>query len=399
VGRTGDSESIVGEDANRTAVTRDEARTVAIIRVALVIAIGVGALVDRRPAHYDPLFYVVLGVAALLAALAFVYPSGRGQSSYVFTGIHLVILTALAYSSGGAASEIRFAFFAIPVLTAMLLTPRATLMISIAMVLIYLSLALTRESDVVGRESDVYYVELVYLVWACVAALLLSRLMTRRAGRIAALVRARGRLMVDVLAAEDRERKRLADWLHDGAVQNLLVAGQDLAEAERGDRGALRRAREIVRETIPKLRSVLIDLHPGLLTSTGLGPALEALAEAQARHGAYGVDVSVDDAAPSDHDQLLLSLARELLINVGKHARAQHVRVSVRRQRRETVLEISDDGVGFDPARRAAALADGHIGLASSVERVETLGGRVDIMSAPGQGTRVLVTLPSPGES
>ena len=396
---TGDSESIVGENANRMTVTRDEARTVAIIRVALVIAIAVGALVDRRPAHYDPVFYAVLAVAAVLAALAFAYPSGRTQSSYLFAGIQLVILTTLAYSSGGAASEIRFAFFAIPVLTAMLLAPRATLMISIAMVLIYLSLALTEESDVVGHESDVYYVELVYLVWACVAALLLSRLMTRRAGRIAALVRARGRLMVDVLAAEDRERKRLADWLHDGAVQNLLVAGQDLAEAQRGDRSALQRVREIVRDTIPQLRSVLIDLNPGLLTSAGLGPALEALAAAQARHGAYAVDVSVDEAAPSDHDQLLLSLARELLINVGKHAGAQRVRVSVRRQRLQTVLEVSDDGVGFDPVRRSQAVADGHIGLASSIERVEALGGRVDIVSAPGQGTQVLVTLPSPGES
>jgi two-component system NarL family sensor kinase len=393
----GDSESIVGEEADRTTVTRDEARTVSVIRLALVVAIAVGALVDRRPAHYDPLFYVVLGVAAVLAALALAYPSGRGQSSYLFAGVHLVILTTLAYSSGGAASEIRFAFFAIPVLTAMLLTPRATLMISIAMVLIYLSLALTQESDVVGRESDVYYVELVYLVWACVAALLLSGLLTRRAGRIAALVRARGRLMVDVLAAEDRERTRLADWLHDGAVQNLLVAGQDLAEAERGDRSALQRARGIVRDTIPQLRSVLVDLHPGLLTSAGLRPALEALAAAQARHGSYAVDVAVDDAAPGDHDQLLLSLARELLINVGKHAGAQRVRVSVRRQRNETVLEVSDDGVGFDPARRAQALAAGHIGLASSVERVEASGGRVDIVSAPGQGTRVLVTLP--GES
>ena len=380
------------------AVTRGEARTVAMVRVALVIAIFVGSLVDRRPSQYDFLFYVVLGVAAVVAVLVLVLPLSRGKSRYVFAGLDLVILATLAYTSGGAASEVRFAFFAFPVLTAMVLGPRATLIVSVAVVMIYLSLALTHGTDVVSRASDVYYVELVYLVWAAVAALLLSGVLTRRAGRIVGLLQARGRLMVDVLAAEDRERNRLANWLHDGPVQNLLVAGQDLGEAERGDASALQRARAIVRDTIPQLRNILIDLHPGLLTSSGLEPALEALAAAQARHGGYGVEVSVDEATPGDHDQLLLSLARELLINVGKHAQAQHVRVSVRHQRRATLLEVADDGVGFAPVRRAEALADGHIGLASSVERVEALGGRVEIASAPGHGTRVLVTLPSPAE-
>jgi two-component system NarL family sensor kinase len=186
----------------------------------------------------------------------------------------------------------------------------------------------------------------------------------------------------------------LANWLHDGPVQNLLVVGQDLAEAERGDQAALERARGIVRDTIPQLRNVLTDLHPGLLTSTGLAPALEALATAQAQHASFTVDVSADEGAEGTHDQLLLSLARELLINVGKHAQAKEVRISVSRRPDEILLEVSDDGRGFDLARRAEAVADGHIGLASSTERVESLGGRLEITSAPGRGTRVHVAIP-----
>ena len=68
--------------------------------------------------------------------------------------------------------------------------------------------------------------------------------------------------------------------------------------------------------------------------------------------------------------------------------------VTIRRERDTVVLEVSDDGVGFDPRRPAEALADGHIGLASSTERVESLGGRVEIDSEPGRGTRVTATVP-----
>ncbi len=116
----------------------------------------------------------------------------------------------------------------------MLFRPRATMVTSVAVLAIYLTLALTQPYEGIEQDRQLVYAELVYLVWTVIAAVLLSRVMTRRADTIAALALARARLMADVLAAEDRERRRLANWLHDGAVQNLLVAGQDLAEAERG---------------------------------------------------------------------------------------------------------------------------------------------------------------------
>jgi two-component system NarL family sensor kinase len=389
-----DSSVPAAEDGNAGTWSPGAARTVGIVRAALLAAIGLGALIDDRPGQYQTTFYVVFIAAAASAALVLAFPIPRNHSLYVFAGLDLIVLATLAHSSGGAASEVRFAFFAIPVLAAMLLRPRATLITSIAVVTTYLTLALTQPPDAVTEDQQLFYVELVYLAWAAMAAVLLSRMMTRRAETIAELARSRGRLMVDVLDADDRERKRLANWLHDGPVQNLLAAGQDLAEAARGDPTALDRARGTVRDTIPQLRNVLIDLHPGLLTSTGLAPALQALATAQAHHASFSVDVSADEGAEGIHDQLLLSLARELLINVGKHAQAKEVHVSVSLRPDEILLEVSDDGRGFDPARRAEAVADGHIGLASSVERVESLGGRLEIASAPGRGTRVLVAIP-----
>jgi two-component system NarL family sensor kinase len=352
---------------------------VAVIRAALVGAVGMGALIDDRPGLYGAAFVVLIAVAAVYSA-ALLTLAGR---PWLFVS-DLALLTALAHASGGAASEVRFAFFAIPVLAALVLRPRATAVASGAVALVYLSLELAAPAP--GGVT-----ELVYLAWAAVAAVLLSSVLTQRADAIEQLAAERGRLMVDVLAASDRERRRLAGWLHDGPVQNLLVAGQDLAEAERGDAEALRRARAVVRATVPELRGLLVDLHPGLFASAGFAGALRALAEEQARRGAFAVDVFVDGDG-GEHDQLLLSLARELLLNVVRHAGARRVTVAVRHEGSE--LEVCDDGRGFDAARAASALAGGHIGLASSAERVESLGGRLEVTSEPGAGTRVRVVFP-----
>jgi two-component system, NarL family, sensor kinase len=374
--------------------TPEAARAVALVRVALVVAIGVGALIDDRPDLYHATFFLTLAVTAVYAATALVLTVRlQRRASYAYTVMDLGLLTVLAHGSGGAFSEVRFAFFAIPVLAAMLFGARATAVASVAVVAIYLTLALTNRSSAAAEERQLVFVELVYLGWVAVASALLSGVLTRRAETIAALARARGRLMVEVLEAEDRQRRRLANWLHDGAVQDLIVVGQDLGDAERGDLSGLGRAREVVRSTIAQLRNALVDLHPGV-AGAGLAPALQVMGDAQARQAAFDVDVAVEADAEGEHDQLLLSVARELLINVVKHADATHVELSVSRRHDAVVLQISDDGRGFDLARRADAPAQGHIGLASSVERVESVGGRLEIDSAPGRGTRVRAELP-----
>ena len=83
------------------------------------------------------------------------------------------------------------------------------------------------------------------------------------------------------------------------------------------------------------------------------------------------------------------------IVNAAKHASADFVSVSVQRIGEEIVLEVSDDGRGIDPRSRAAALIEGHIGLASITERTEAIGGTVAISGAPGKGTSVRVALPA----
>jgi two-component system NarL family sensor kinase len=225
-------------------------------------------------------------------------------------------------------------------------------------------------------------------------ATLLSQVLTRRAERIAQLAADRGRLVAQALEAEDRERRRLSELLHDEAVQDLLAAHQDLDEASHADGSALARAREGVERAIRELRDAIFDLHPYTLDYGGLAAALRAIGEQQGRRGSYRCEVSVAPDAVGVHDQLIFALSRELLTNAAKHSGAGRVAVTVRRVGEQILLEVADDGRGIDPSRKDAALLEGHIGLASSVERVESLGGRLDVSSATGKGTVVRATLP-----
>ena len=100
------------------------------------------------------------------------------------------------------------------------------------------------------------------------------------------------------------------------------------------------------------------------------------------------------DDAVGVHDELLLALARELLRNVAEHAGARRVRLDVRLEMDALVLRCTDDGRGFRTPPRGAALDDGHLGLAACTERVEAVGGVMEVRSAPGRGTVVRAALP-----
>jgi signal transduction histidine kinase len=106
------------------------------------------------------------------------------------------------------------------------------------------------------------------------------------------------------------------------------------------------------------------------------------------------ITVAVDPAAAGHHDELVVVLARELLSNAASHSGAAHVVLTVAADSERIELEVRDDGAGFDPARRTAALRDGHIGLASCERRVQTVGGELVVESTPRRGTTVRATLP-----
>jgi signal transduction histidine kinase len=217
--------------------------------------------------------------------------------------------------------------------------------------------------------------------------------------RVAEQSAARGRLVAQALDAEDRERRVISEALHDGPLQDLLALGHDVARLEpaaEGDAQHIERVRDGIARAVKQIREVMLDLHPVLLQVGGLESALKAICSQHARHGGFACEAEIGPGAAGPRDELVLSLVRELLRNVAKHAGATAVRVRVTCDRGTVVLEVTDDGVGIAPGRVREALGQGHIGLASSHERAEAIGGslRVGARDDGRPGTQALAVLP-----
>ncbi len=195
---------------------------------------------------------------------------------------------------------------------------------------------------------------------------------------------------------EDRER--IAKELHDGAIQSLFAVGMTLqATAQLSGKGeVVERIEGAVDEldrVIQDLRNYIYDLRPALLDKRELDEALERLArDFEDRTGVVTVvDVDPRTAAElHDHAAEVVQLAREALSNVGRHAQARTCRLTLRRGEEGALLEVDDDGRGFDPA----SLDGSGQGLRNMRERAAALGGALEVSSAPGSGTAVRVTIP-----
>jgi two-component system NarL family sensor kinase len=199
-------------------------------------------------------------------------------------------------------------------------------------------------------------------------------------------------LTSQVISAEDQGRRRIAQLIHDDSLQALLAANQELIEAAPG-RAQVTRAHEVVEGTIARLREAMMALHPVTLEEGGLQQALGAVARQAARQGGFEIAVEIDEAAVDLHDELILAVARELLTNAARHSGASRVSVALTRDRDLLELRVADDGRGFTAERRAEALAEGHIGLASISQRMRGAGGTLDVSSSP-DGTVATARLP-----
>jgi len=209
-------------------------------------------------------------------------------------------------------------------------------------------------------------------------------------------------LAAELTNAEQRERRRLAQVLHDG-LQQLLVGAKYSVEVIRSrinDTDALDAIGQLTStldESIAAARSLTAELSPPVLYENGLGAGLEWLARRmQEKHGLH-VDISAEPGAEpsSEHVRILLfDAVRELLFNVVKHARVSRARVSLFSAGPETRVEVSDDGVGFDPGRRGHKDGlTGGLGLFGIRERLHYLDGKVIIDSARGRGTRITLVI------
>jgi two-component system, NarL family, sensor kinase len=209
-----------------------------------------------------------------------------------------------------------------------------------------------------------------------------------RSEELATLNASRSRLVAQVLHTSETEQRQLAEALHDEDLQLLMVVRQELPADAPG------RAREQLDQVIEHLRGEISELHPAVLDHVGLSAAVRQVAERQAKIAGFAAIVEVDEDACGIHDQLLFSISRELLTNAGKHAGATKVTCRITVEQGSIVLEVRDDGRGIDLAARDEAVKSGHIGLAANADRVEALGGRLEV-DGHLDGARVRVFVPS----
>lgn len=372
-------------------------RIVAWLRLPAIALIALGQGLSH-PNREDSAFLIALVLFSAWSAgvLAWVYlrPVGK-RLPIVATAVDIAAISVLALLSGGAFSHARLAFFVVPVAVAFRFRPAITALAALVTTTAYVVQAAAHPAASQPEAVRFIAVQAGFLAWVGLACALLSLMLSRRTELVNRLAEERSRLLADALDAEQRERKALAEALHDQALQNLLSARHELQEAEEASvHPALGRADEALAQTAGQLRQAVFELHPYVLEQAGLKAALRSVAQQAATNSGFELelDLRYDNGHP--REPLLFSAARELLGNVVRHARAKHVTVRLVEDDGEVELAVEDDGRGFPPQRLAERLADGHVGLASQRVRVEAAGGSLLIDSTPGEGTRVAIFLP-----
>ncbi len=362
----------------------------ALVRLALVPLVVIGTTVDHPGANSPAFVPVVIAFGIWALALLVAHASGQARLGRAEPVVDLLFIAGLTYTSGGPYSEARLAFFALPLVAAFRLRPGLTAAWTGAAMGAYVLVSLAHPHT--RADLDAIFVHALFLAWAGAGAVVLSALLGERERRIRAHADERGRLVAQALGAEDRERRRLAELLHDEAIQNLLLARHELRDHHRHhDEDSYRRADDALATTVDQLRGEIFELHPYVLDHAGLRAALTAQAQSAARRAGARAIVEVDERElGEERQQLVLSLARELLANAARHSQASTIRLSLT----ENQLVVADDGRGFTPQRRSEALAEGHIGIATAAERAVAAGAAFDVASAPGEGTTVTVRFP-----
>jgi len=207
-----------------------------------------------------------------------------------------------------------------------------------------------------------------------------------------------------IAAAQERavleERQRLARDLHDSVTQALygitlhaqaarrLLAAGDIAVAL----DSLRAVQDTAQEALDEMRLLIFELRPPILEQIGLVAALEARLNAVEGRANLQTRLIADGASdlPAIVEQALYRITTEALNNVLKHAHARHISVWLHQTETHVLLEITDDGTGFEPA---AARESGGVGLCGIAERVAQLDGTLSLQSVPGAGTRLRVEI------
>ncbi len=199
------------------------------------------------------------------------------------------------------------------------------------------------------------------------------------------------------------EVKRIAHALHDEAGQLLVAVHLALADVSRDLPVPLRErvghVNMLLDQVDEQLRRLSHELRPTILDDLGLVPAIEFLAEGISKRANQTISVhaSLNDRLPTSIEIGLYRVVQEALTNAAKHSRASNVHLQMDRPVGLVRCSVRDDGAGFDVAAVLASRGGGGLGLLGMQERLNALGGSLEIQSLPGRGTTLLIKIPLEG--
>ncbi|OSC39599.1 sensor histidine kinase [Mycobacterium decipiens] len=229
----------------------------------------------------------------------------------------------------------------------------------------------------------------------CGTALVVVRIEERHTRSVAGLSALREELLAQTMTASEVLQRRISEAIHDGPLQDVLAARQELIELDAVAPGDERVGRALagLQSASERLRQATFELHPAVLEQVGLGPAVEQLAAFTAQRSGIRISTDIDYPIRNDIDPIVFGVVRELLSNVVRHSRATTASVRLGITDGKCILDVADDGVGVTGDTMARRLGEGHIGLASHRARVDAAGGVFVFLDTPA-GAHACVEVP-----
>ncbi|GAJ13547.1 unnamed protein product, partial [marine sediment metagenome] len=209
-------------------------------------------------------------------------------------------------------------------------------------------------------------------------------------------------LTAELLLSEERERRKIATDLHDSIGQILAFSDRELGTLQKSSpqkfMESVEEIRHHIKQAVKQTRTLTFDLSPPSLYDLGFEAAIEELTEQFSKERKIECSFeSRDQYKPlADHVKILLYRSiRELLMNVAKHSKAKLVRIASSRVNNDVLITVEDDGTGFDISRLESKAGNSKgFGLFSIRERLTHIGGKFDIQSGDGKGTRITLLVP-----
>ncbi len=211
--------------------------------------------------------------------------------------------------------------------------------------------------------------------------------------------------------ALEEERQQIALTLHDDTGQSLslLIINLESLEAQlpRDEKILLEKiveTRLLAQNSLSNLRQIVYGLRPSILDDLGLIPAIRWYARTNLEKAGILVEINANgemESLPPQLNSTLFRIAQEAINNILRHSKAENVEINFSQVDDQILVEVADDGRGFDPSTvKDQALQLHHIGLLGMQERAELIGGSTEVISEPGSGTKIAITVPCnpPGE-